>query len=268
MKERIPKMFSLAQPRYNKRFYYGIEKSQFGDLRLPKLKGSVPVVVGIHGGWWREKHGLETHSFLCDSLTKEGYASWNIEYRRIGEKGGGWPGSLVDVINSIRFLENIANEYSLDISRVIPIGFSAGAQLTMIVANHFQASAPVKNATKIHFPAVISLAGPLDLIKCHELNLSEGIIERFMGGAPQTIKKDYVYASPIENIPKKIPQLLIHGTEDLSIPVEISEIYYQKAKEEGAPCKLEKLKGFDHFSLIEPQGRPWESIKRFVKENL
>lgn len=73
------------------RISYGGHPSQFGVLRIPKGSGKFPVIVTIHGGFWQSKYNLDENNPMVENLTRRGFATWNIEYRRVGEKGGGWP---------------------------------------------------------------------------------------------------------------------------------------------------------------------------------
>ncbi len=74
---------------------YGTDPNQFGELRLPKdSKGPFPVVLNIHGGFWRSQYNLVPSGHLCAALTARGIATWNLEYRRVGNHGGGWPGNF------------------------------------------------------------------------------------------------------------------------------------------------------------------------------
>src|SRR5262245_43877582 len=124
------------------RIQYGSGPFQFGDLRLPKTTERHPVAVVIHGGCWKAKHGdlvadLENTSPLSAALTSIGIATWNIEYRRIDNPGGGWPGTFEDVANAVDYLRVIAKSFPLDLNRTVIIGHSAGGHLaTWAAARH------------------------------------------------------------------------------------------------------------------------------------
>ena len=87
-------ILTLKPPPADVRLAYGSDPSQFGDLRLPKGKGPFPIAMNIHGGFWRAKYDLLHGGHLCAALTGKGIATWNLEYRRVGNPGGGWPGTL------------------------------------------------------------------------------------------------------------------------------------------------------------------------------
>ena len=116
------------------RIHYGNDPLQFGDLRLPKTSGHHPVIIVIHGGCWKSKHGalvadLQDTAALSSALTNLGIATWNIEYRQIDNPGGGWTGTFEDVANAIDYLSVLAKSYSLDLKRVVIVGHSSGGHL-------------------------------------------------------------------------------------------------------------------------------------------
>src|SRR5215211_745818 len=87
---------ALPKTRADCRVSYGDQPLQFGDLRLPKGEGPSPVAVFIHGGCWRSAYDLEYTSNISGALADVGFAAWTPEYRRIGNDGGGWPGTFED----------------------------------------------------------------------------------------------------------------------------------------------------------------------------
>jgi acetyl esterase/lipase len=265
--ERSIDVLTRPQPAAGRRLRYGAFASQFADLRLPvQGAGPFPVVVGIHGGWWRAAHGLETHAHLCAALTAAGFATWNIEYRRIGEAGGGWPGTLEDVGAAVDFLPEIASAYRLDLSRVVTVGFSAGGQLALWAAGRHRLPPgnPLRVEAPIRLKGAISLAGAVDLARCAEQKLSQGIVETFLGGDPAQVPRRYTSASPLALLPLGVPQTLIHGTEDTSVPHDISRRYHAAAVARGDICELLSLPGVQHFELIDPLSAAWQTIHRAV----
>ncbi|MRW90059.1 prolyl oligopeptidase family serine peptidase [Duganella sp. FT80W] len=257
---------SRPQPSASTRFRYGNASSQFAELRVPGGSGVYPVVVGIHGGWWRAGYGLETHSHLCHALTEAGYASWNIEYRRLGEPGCTWMETLEDVGSAIDYLARIADDYALDLSRVVTLGFSAGGQLAMWAAArpNLPRAHPLRTPAPLPIKAGVSLAGALDLARCAELGLSNNVVQEFLGGDVATVPHHYAYSSPIELLPLAIPQVLIHGTADSSVPHEISERYAAAASASRDSCELILLPTTGHFELIDPRSDAWDVVHRTV----
>src|SRR5579864_8847074 len=145
-------ILDLPPPAADVRVAYGTDPNQFGDLRLPKGKGPFPVVINLHGGYWRAKYDLAHAGHLCAALTALGFVTWNVEYRRVGNDGGGWPGTLEDVVSAYRFLPQLAKRYPLDASKVLVMGHSAGGQLALCLAAH-----------QSTISQTLALAGVLDL---------------------------------------------------------------------------------------------------------
>ncbi|WP_233192848.1 alpha/beta hydrolase [Sporosarcina sp. P29] len=219
-----------------KRYYYGDLDYQFGDLRIPNSEGPHPVAVVIHGGYWKSDVALDTIADLAKSLTKHGIATWSIEYRRVGQAGGGWPGTLTDAALAIDYLAELAKNVNLDLSRVVTIGHSAGGHLALWLAGRHRL--PEKSAintsnSPFAVQGAISLAGVADLSLMEDvLSAGEKILKNkfnpvrdLLGGTPLEVPERYEQASPIRLLPLGVPQVLIHGALDNIIPIGISQGY-------------------------------------------
>jgi hypothetical protein len=125
---------NLPRPVPDRRLAYGGGPLQFGELRLPDGDGPHPVAIVIHGGCWLAEYDLGYMSGLADALTDAGIATWSIEYRRVGDDGGGWPGTFQDVADAADFLVEIAPGCNLDLDRVAAVGHSAGGHLALWLA--------------------------------------------------------------------------------------------------------------------------------------
>jgi acetyl esterase/lipase len=246
-------ILEIAPPKADARIAYDRGVSQFGDLRMPRGKGPFPSVIYLHGGYWRAAYDLTHAGHICAALTKAGYATWNLEYRRIGESGGGWPGTMDDVLKGAQFVGRLATKYNLDLQQVVTAGHSAGGQLALWLAA--QAAAPPMRG-------VTSLAGVCDLRRAWELKLSDTVVEQLLGGTPRQVPKRYALASPIELLPMKTPQRLLHGTADGVVPFEMSERFARASKN----AKLIKLEGVGHFELIDPRAKEWPAVLKSVTQ--
>ena len=244
-------ILELTPPKADARLAWGKGADQFGDLRVPKGKGLFPVVIFIHGGFWRAAYDLNHAGHICAALTQAGYATWNLEYRRIGEAGGGWPGTMDDVLAGAQYLPKLASKYNLDINNVVAAGHSAGGQLALWLA-----------AQSVALRGVTSLAGVCDLRRAWELKLSNTVVEQLLGGTPKQVPKRYDLASPIELLPMKTPQRLLHGTADNIVPFEMSEHFARKSRN----AKLVKLDGAGHFELIDPRAKEWATVRKNITE--
>ena len=217
------------------RHNYGDDPSQFGVLY-----GEGPVAVVLHGGFWKAEYDLTLMDALCEDLAQRGWAAWNVEYRRLGN-GGGVPETLEDVSAAIDFLA----ELDVDRSRVVTVGHSAGG--------HLAAWAATRDNPRVAVTGVVSQAGVLDLARAAELNLSNGVVNRFLGGQPTSV------ASPIERLPLGVPALLTHGGLDDTVPVEISETF---ARASGATLVVEPDE--DHYGHLDPANPLWQAVVKWL----
>ena len=251
-----------------KKISYGEHSEQFGELRVPEGDGPFPVIVTIHGGFWRDTYGLDLMDDMAVDFTSHGVATWNIEYRRIGQAGGGWPGTFHDVANATDFIHKLSKEYPLDMTRVVAIGHSAGGHLALwlgsrhLLPNTSELQLP--SEARLQLKGVVSLAGVSDLEMMSDIHRLAGReanpTHDLLGGSPEEIPDRYHEASPIQNVPLGLPQILIHGALDVNVPVGMSTYYHKKAKEAGDQVKLVKLPLTEHFKVINPQSDVWPIV--------
>jgi acetyl esterase/lipase len=240
------------------RIAYSRGEFQFGELRVPSGSGPHPVAIVIHGGYWRARYDLTEVGRLCEAVTRLGLATWSLEYRRIGNPGGGWPGALDDVRTGAAHLAKIAAERSLDLKRVVAMGHSAGGHLVLWLAK--------QNAIALR--GVVALAPVADLRRAWELKLSNTVVADLLGGSPQDLPDRYRSASPIELVPLGVAQLVLHGDNDDIVPLEISRRYVAAAKKSGDDSQLIEVAGAGHFELIDPRSSAWPVVKEAVLSSL
>src|SRR6202045_4455765 len=238
------------------RIAYGRGEFQFGELRVPSGSGPHPVAIVIHGGFWRARYDLTEIGHLGEAVTRLGLATWSLEYRRIGNPGGGWPGTLDDVLTGAAHLEKIAAERSLDLKRVVAMGHSAGGHLVLWLAK--------QNAITLR--GLVALAPVADLRRAWELKLSNTVVADLVGGSPQDLPDRYRSASPIELVPLRVAQRVLHGANDDIVPLEISRRYVAAAKKSGDDSKLIEVAGGGHFELIDPRPSEWPGVQEAVLE--
>jgi len=246
-------ILSKKPPDPDLRIPYGPDNNQFIDVRVPAGAGPHPVVFFIHGGYWRAKYDLTYAGHLCDALKKAGIASWNVEYRRVGNPGGGWPGTFDDLRNAYRALYSHQDDMlvKLDLKRLCVAGHSVGGQLALCLAAH-----------EPEIKRVLSLAGVLDLRRAWELHLSNDAVVEFLGGTPTEVPEHYREASPAERpIPNTI-QKLVHGTSDDAVPYELSRNYADKKKKAGENVELITLPQTGHFEIVDPSSAVWPKIEQ------
>jgi acetyl esterase/lipase len=246
----------LNPPSANVRVQYGSDPFQFADIRTPLTAKPWPVVMNIHGGFWRAKYGLEHTGHFCAALTQTGFATFNAEYRRSGNPGGGWPGTFSDIRDAYRHILDHAKEYGFDKSRLAVVGHSAGGQLALCLSAY---ETSVTNA--------VSLGGVLDLQQAYELHLSNDAVSEFLGGTPEEVPERYREASPLE-LKIAARQVVIAGTQDEVVPFGLSREYSQKKGSAGEQVKLIEITNADHFDLIDPRTKGFEVVLTSIQRLL
>lgn len=246
-------ILSKPQPPPDERIAYGADPNQFVEVRLPRAQGPHPVLLNLHGGFWRAKYDLAHAGHLCEALRVAGVATFNVEYRRVGNPGGGWPGSFEDIRSAYRFVQQEHSRFHLDLNRLVVMGHSAGGQLALCLAAH-----------EASLRRVISLAGVVDLKKCFALHLSNDAVVEFLGGKPDAVPEHYREADPMEFRVSHARQWLIHGSEDDVIPPEFSRDYLAQKKKLGEDVQLLEIQHAEHFDLIDPSSEAFKQVKSTV----
>ena len=263
-------VLDLPAPAADARLHYGADPLQFGDLRLPQGAGPYPTAIMIHGGFWRAQYSLEYMGHLAAAFARAGIASWNLEYRRIGNLGGGWPNTFLDVAAGADYVRELAKKYPLDLKRVITVGHSAGGHLALWLAARprIESGDPLATPDPLAIRGSAPIAGVVDLRRAWELRLSDGAVSELMGGPPEKLAKRYHAGSPIELVPLGVRVRLLHGTEDSVVPIEISNGYQKAANRVGDDARLVVLPGGDHFGPVDPRSEHWPSVEKTVQSLL
>jgi acetyl esterase/lipase len=252
-----------SEPKGPLRIAYGPDALHFGDLRVPSRRGPHPVVVVIHGGCWLNGYGLDLMEGMSKALTGEGFATWNIEYRRLGDPGGGYPNTLTDIGMAVDKLRDLAPQHDLDLKKVIVVGHSAGGHLGVWASarHRLPAESTLKGADPLPIFATVSLAGILNLPKALELRVCGALAAKLLAGTPAEVPDRYAEASPDKLLPLGIRQLLIHGTVDAVVPLQMSEQYLEAAKAAGdTQISLTAIADGDHFDVITPGSDKWPQV--------
>jgi acetyl esterase/lipase len=250
-------ILTLPAPPADARVIYGSDPNQFFDLRLPKLKGPYPTVINIHGGFWRARYNLDHTGHLCAALTAKGLATANVEYRRVGNEGGGWPNTFADIRGAYQFLRQDARQYSLDPQKFVVMGHSVGGQLALCLAAH------EPSVTR-----VVSLAGVVDLQRAFQLHLSNDAVVEFLHGAPSEVPDHYREADPMQLSIPQSRQWLIHGTNDGVVPPAFSRDYVtskqRRAGKDREDVHLLEIPAAGHYDLIDPRTQAWKQVEQSV----
>ena len=255
----------------DRRVSYGEDSSQFGELRVPTGPGPHPVAILIHGGCFKAAYAnTRDLAAMGDALKSDGIATWNIEYRRLGKPGGGWPGTYLDVGRAVDHLRVIAPEHNLDLRRVVIVGHSAGGHLAMWAAarSRLRAASPLYVANPLPVRGVIDLAGPIDIsanIQGYEALCRDSVITTLLGGAPAVVPERYADASAIKQLPLGIPQVIVIGEHEDFVPRPLAEAYTQAAVRAGDQVRLIVIPGVGHFEIASPRASTWPQVESSIR---
>lgn len=237
---------------------YGRARSQTGELRLPRSRGPHPVAVVIHGGYWRARYSRRITRPIAADLTRRGWATWNIEYRRIGRgQGGGWPATFEDVASAFDVLADLGSP-TLDLDRVVAIGHSAGGHLALWAATRSRLPADAPGADpRVHPIAVAALAAVTDLEASASLTFPGEPVHQLVGGTPAEFPARFALANPRRRLPLGVPVLLVHGEGDETVPLSRSRDFAAALREAGDSVELVELPVVDHRAVVDPRTPAW-----------
>ena len=259
-------LLALPQPPADHTIAYGPGPQQVAELRLPKGAPPHPVVVLIHGGCWEVPWGFDHVRRLAAALTAEGWATWSLEYRRVGDPGGGWPGTLEDVARGADHLSEVSRAHPLDPERVVAVGHSAGGHLALWLAGrHRLAPGPLHAERPLRLRGVVSLAGITDLRAGAAGGVCGDAIPQLLGGPPQDHALRLGQSSPIELVPLGVPVRLVCGARDPVVPIDQARSYEAAAKRAGDTVTVEVVEGAGHFELVNPRSSAWPVVREAVR---
>jgi acetyl esterase/lipase len=254
---------------------YGPHPCHVIDVRLP-TRLPAPLVVMIHGGFWRSEYDRTHTGPMTAALASAGYAVAIPEFRRTGgergsllsrkresglfrrkgeggglfhraESGGGWPDTFEDVAAALDAVPGLLAPYSSE--PPVVLGHSAGGHLALWAATRPEA----------RMRAVVSLAGCADLTMCSELNLDDGATDLLMGGSPSQVPERYDLADPARLPAPAVPVTLLHGTTDDRVPIDVGRSYAARTG-----ITLQELPEVGHFALIDPLSPVWPRVLEAV----
>lgn len=246
-----------AESESSRRIAYGDDPSQFVDIYLPAdMSSPLPVVILIHGGFWRAQYGLDLMVPLAEDLVVRGYAVLNIEYRRVGS-GGGYPETLRDVAAAIDTLA--AQSVALDLDNVVFIGHSAGGHLSLWASGRSGLPPGAPGAGPLVVPRLAIGLGPVfDLVAADAAVVGAGAVTDFMGGSAEDLPGEYAVATPSTSTGVQLA--VVRGQLDFIVPAQFT-----------APTPIGEVlvidvDGEDHFDLIDPASQSWASVNDLLND--
>lgn len=253
---------------------YGTAAAQFGDLRVPSGEGPHPVVVLIHGSCFKAAYAtLSDLAPMADALKKQGVATWNIEYRRLGLADGRWPETYRDIAWAIDHLRTIAPRHQLDLSRVVIVGHSAGGHLALWAAARHRLlhGSALKSADPVELIGTINLAGPIDMrenIANYQAACRGPVVHQLLGGTPRRVPSRYTQVSAPALLPLGVPQVLIWGEHETFVPLPLARSYVTRARAAGDDARLRVVPGAGDFEIASPHSAAWPAVRDEIERLL
>jgi len=263
------------------RVSYGPEPTSVGELTIPSTGARpFPVVVLLHGGCWISKRsGIADMRPMAAMLATHGIASWNMEYRRVGHEGGGWPGTYRDLSAGTEYLRELAKSYPLDLAHVVVAGHSSGGYFGAWLAGraHLPPASPIAARSPLKLAGLVLLDTFLDprVIDSHgtdgSLFCGEPVLPGLVGGDPSAVPDQLRQVSPLTLLPYGIPQEYV--VSSLRYPVkqdrplaegrttlEVAD-YPALARKAGDTVAVHIVPDADHFDFVKAGTPAWTAVE-------
>lgn len=249
------------------RVAYGPASAQYAELRLPPGPGPHPIAVVVHGGCWSASFDLRHVRPFCSALARSGVATWCVEYRRVGDEGGGWPGTFEDAARAADHLREVALRHPIDRGRVVAVGHSAGGHLALWLAGRSRLPPARRIGGEPSGPlrGVVALAAIGDLAAAARSGTCGDAVPALLGGSPEERPERYAAGSPAELRPLGVPQRLVHGTRDLIVPIAASRAWVKAGDGEAT---LVEVPDAGHFDLVDPTAVAYLAVRRAILDLL
>lgn len=254
------------------RVAYGPAPSQFADLFKPAGNGPYPVVVLLHGGCWAHRFGgLTQTEGLARTLADEGIAVWDVEYRGIDEPGGGYPGTYRDVAAALDKLRAESAALHIDMTRLVAVGHSAGAQLAQWAAARARIApgSPLFAADPLPIPHVIGLGTLADLHDTAAIERACRVDPDLLTGEPQAGRQDvFADTSPAAMLPSGAQTTLINGELDQVAPKALAAHYASLARRAGNEVRTVVVPNATHYDEISVDSPVFPALNAAIRDAL
>ena len=222
---------------------YGAQNQQT-LVHFPVGATNADSVLVIHGGCWSNAYGVDHALPMAAALSDMGLDVWAAEYRRVGDEGGGWPGSLEDIKSAIRYVTQNTGESPL------LVGHSAGGHLALKAAED----------PNLSISGVVALAPITDLVSYGaETGSCQSMVPKFMGDDSYRPGAAYEAASVgIEAI--TVPTIVVIGDADPIVGTSQVESF--------SLGQLRTIPEAGHFDLIHPETPAFKVVKSTVEHLL
>ncbi|MDT8369430.1 MAG: peptide-methionine (S)-S-oxide reductase MsrA [Longimicrobiales bacterium] len=265
-------------PEGGERVAWGSGPRAFGELRLPEGSAPHPVAVLVHGGCWSTTADLGYMRHLAAAFVDEGWATWSLAFPRVGEPGGGWPGTPVAAGRALDHLRHLSDRLPLDLDRVVIAGHSSGGHLALWLAarpglprsgegGRLRGEAPLGVRGVIGFAPIVGLA---DFHTRVERGCPRSAVADLLGGDPADHPGRLSLADPGARLPLGVPHLLVSGGRDAIIPRAHLERYVEQARAADDLVHWRVISGAGHFEIVEPRtpagSEAWGSVRDFLAE--
>jgi acetyl esterase/lipase len=256
----------LWHGKVSERIAYGDDPLQFGDLRIPSGRRPFPIIMLIHGGCWLSQYDLTLMDSIAEDLMLRGYATWNIEYRRTEDPGGGWPGTFLDAANGLKYIKTLCKRYAIDLEKIVVLGHSAGGHLALWLGAQYQlpSDSEIKLIGLPELKGIISLAGITDLKAYFAPAGCGSNVINLIGGTPDSFPDRYREGTPTSFLPLGIPQVLVQGEDDDIVPMDHVISYYDRARSCQDNIKLYMVPDASHQDVILPENITWLTVLKAI----
>lgn len=233
------------------------------DVYQPAGVGTAarPAVVLIHGGGWNSLD-KSTMAGMGRFLARSGFVAFSGDYRLFHNGQNRWPAQLDDVQREVRWVRANAARYHVDPRRIGAFGHSAGAQLAALLGmeDTRDNSDPSLASYSSRVQAVVDVSGPTDFTQ--DAQSDDGFLARFLSASYSQHPDVWREASPVFHVSKgNAPFLIVHGTQDDTVPIAQAQELYEKLQAAGVPVTLIKIDDGHTFRIPEARRRlAFESI--------